>query len=99
MDLLSPMCAPKGRFDQRHRIVCQQRQAKGEQSRLGIAQRIDLTSQRRGNVTKRGLYTSPLAVHPSQLGGRGSGAGHMGEDMELGVPVAGRHLELNGNAT
>ena len=49
------MCAPQRGFDEGHRVVRQQRQAKGKQRGLGIAQCIDLTRQGRGNLKKCGL--------------------------------------------
>jgi hypothetical protein len=61
MDLLAAMCTPEGGFDERHRVVRQQRQAQGKQRRLGIAQGIDLTRQGRGDLTKRSLSGKGLA--------------------------------------
>ena len=67
-DLLAAMVAAQSRFEQRHRIVRQQRQAKGTQRSLGISQGVDLTRQCRGNL-KRLLLDSrvvdvPMSYHP-----------------------------------
>ena len=71
IDLLATMRTAQGRFDKRHRVVRQQRQAKGKQRRFGIAQRIDLARQRRGDFKEGRLDAPPLAVELSQLRGRG----------------------------
>src|SRR5688500_10292212 len=92
------MFTAQSRFDQRHGVVSQQRQAKGKQRRLGITQGIELTSQGCRNLKKCGLNAPALAVNLSQLSGPGPPIRYIGEDMELGVPVSGRDLELDRNA-
>ena len=67
IDLLAAMFTAQGGFDERHGVVCQQRQAKGKQRRLGIAQRIDLARQGRGDLKKGGLDAPALAIEPGQL--------------------------------
>jgi len=67
-DLLAAMVAAQSRFEQRHRIVRQQRQAKGTQRSLGISQGVDLTRPCRGKL-KRLLLDSrvvdvPMSYHP-----------------------------------